>query len=91
MMLTKCIRDIEDLERAFTTFRLLRHERVERIVRYSRTLGQRKYAANRVQAFFRDTMMPLFLKSANKDSHSWMYDYRIDWEEHVSQITGALR
>lgn len=91
MMLTKCIRDIDDLELAFTTFRSLRHERVERIVRYSRTLGQRKYASNRVQAFFRDTMMPLFLKSANKDSHGWMYDYRIDWEERVLQNAGASR
>ncbi len=83
MMLAKCVRDIEHVERAFSRFQELRRDRVERIVQYSRSLGQRKHATNPIQVFFRDLMLPYFLKSANKHSHAWMYDYRIDWNEKV--------
>ncbi|XEC94312.1 FAD-dependent oxidoreductase [Paenibacillus tarimensis] len=83
MALALCLRDIRQVDRAFAKFQELRQERVERIVRYSRTLGQRKHATGPVQVFFRDLMLPLFLKSANKKSHDWMYDYRMDWEDKV--------
>jgi 2-polyprenyl-6-methoxyphenol hydroxylase-like FAD-dependent oxidoreductase len=83
MVLAKCLRDIDGADRAFARFQQLRKERVERIVRYSRTVGQRKYATNPVQVFFRDLMLPHFLKSAGKHSHAWMYNYRIDWNEKV--------
>lgn len=81
--LAQCIRDIDSIETAFAKFQQLRQSRVESIVRYSRRLGQRKHAANRVQVFFRDLLMPHFLKAANKQSHSWMYDYRVDWNEKI--------
>jgi len=84
MVLAKCMRDIDDAEKAFARFEALRRERVERIVKYSRSIGQRKHATNPVQVFFRDLMLPIFLKSANKHSNEWMYDYRIDWEEKVT-------
>lgn len=84
MVLAKCIRDIQGRERAFTEFQKLRQDRVERIVQYSRSIGNRKHATNPVQVFFRDLMLPLFLKSANKDSHRWMYDYHIEWSERVT-------
>ena len=91
LMLGKCLRDIGDVERAFNQFQSLRRERVERIIRYSRSLGQRKYATNPVQVFFRDLMMPTFLKSANKDSHSWMYDYRPQWDERLQTDRDGVR
>jgi 2-polyprenyl-6-methoxyphenol hydroxylase-like FAD-dependent oxidoreductase len=85
IVLAKCIRDIPDVELAFSEFQKLRRDRVERIVQYSRSIGQRKHATNPVQVFFRDLMMPIFLKSANKTSHKWMYDYKVDWNEKVAQ------
>ena len=84
MVLAKCVRDCEREEEAFAKFQALRRERVERIVRYSRSIGQRKHATGPVQVFFRDLMLPFFLKSANKHSNEWMYDYRIDWNEKVA-------
>lgn len=83
LVLAKCLRDIDDAERAFARFEALRRERVERIVKYSRSLGQRKHATHPVQVFFRDLMLPYFLKAANNHSNEWMYDYRIDWKEKV--------
>jgi 2-polyprenyl-6-methoxyphenol hydroxylase-like FAD-dependent oxidoreductase len=83
-VLAKCLRDIPDIERAYREFQELRRERVERIVQYSRSIGRRKHATNPVQVFFRDLMMPLFLKSASKDAQRWMYDYKITWNERIS-------
>ncbi|ALS29297.1 aromatic-ring hydroxylase (flavoprotein monooxygenase) signature protein [Paenibacillus sp. 32O-W] len=83
MALALCIRDIENTERAFSAFQRMRRERVERIVRYSRSIGQRKHATHPVQTFFRDLMLPLFLKSASKRSHDWMYGYRLDWNRKL--------
>jgi 2-polyprenyl-6-methoxyphenol hydroxylase-like FAD-dependent oxidoreductase len=84
IVLAKCIRDIPGMQQAFSEFQKLRRSRVERIVQYSRRIGQRKYATNPVQVFFRDLMLPLFLKSANKDSHGWMYDFKVDWSEKAA-------
>lgn len=84
IVLARCIRDIPDVQLAFSEFQKMRRDRVERIVQYSRSIGQRKHATNPVQVFFRDLMLPLFLKSANKDSHGWMYDYKVDWSEKAA-------
>ncbi|MFK7693021.1 FAD-dependent oxidoreductase [Paenibacillus sp. HJGM_3] len=83
LVLAQCLRDVPDVSRAFSEFQRLRHDRVERIVKYSRMIGRRKHATNPVQVFFRDLMLPLFLKSANKDTQGWLYDYQVDWSEKV--------
>jgi len=36
-----------------------------------------------VQVFFRDRMLPHFLKTKNKRSLAWLCDYAIDWQETV--------
>lgn len=84
MVLAKCVRDIPDLDEAFHRYRELRKERVERIVRYSRQLGSRKHATHPVQVFFRDLLLPFFLRQASKQSFAWLYDYHIDWKQTVS-------
>ncbi|MEF3306784.1 FAD-dependent oxidoreductase [Paenibacillus sp. GYB003] len=81
IVLAKCIRDIPNMQLAFAEFQHARRDRVERIVQYSRRIGQRKHATHPVQVFFRDLMMPLFLKSASKGSNRWMYDYKVDWND----------
>ncbi|CAJ1001233.1 FAD-dependent oxidoreductase [Brevibacillus aydinogluensis] len=84
LMLAKCVRDIGNLGEAFRHFELLRRERVEKIVKYSRSIGQRKHATNPVQVFFRDLMLPFFLKMASRQSLAWMYDYRVNWHDKVT-------
>lgn len=82
MALAKCVRDIPDLNEAFLQYKELRKERVERVVQYSRQIGNRKHATNPVQVFFRDLMLPIFLKQAGKQSNAWLYDYQIEWDDH---------
>jgi 2-polyprenyl-6-methoxyphenol hydroxylase-like FAD-dependent oxidoreductase len=84
LVLAKCIRDCGSLEQAFRQFELLRRARVEKVVRYSRSIGQRKHATNPVQVFFRDLMLPFFLKQAGRQSNAWLYDYRVDWRERLT-------
>ncbi len=87
-ILAKCLRDIPNRQQAFATYECLRRERVERIVQWARTLGDNKAAANPFQAWFRDLMLPFFLKfSANPSKLDWIYAYQLDWNQPVRRLT----
>ena len=80
MVLAKCVRDMPELGDAFTMYEQLRRERVEKIVQFSRERGQNKAVSNPVARWFRDLILPFFLKRlATADSMAWIYDYQIDW------------
>jgi len=85
IVLAKCLRDKEDHALAFVTYEHLRRARVERAVRYGRTLGQTKVMTNPIQLWFRDRLMPFFLdRFANPAALDWVYSYQVDWDEKVS-------
>ena len=85
IVLAKCLRDIRDTERAYTAYDRLRRERVEKVVAYSRRIGQSKAISNPVARWLRDQIMPLALKRfANSESHTWLYTYHVDWDEEVA-------
>ncbi len=85
LVLAKCLRDIPDIERAFAAYERLRRERVEKVVAYSRRIGQSKAISNPVARWVRDQIMPFALKRfANSESHAWLYTYHVDWDEEVA-------
>jgi FAD-dependent urate hydroxylase len=85
LVLAKCLRDIPDTERAFAAYERLRRERVEKVVAYSRRIGQSKALSNPVARWLRDQMMPFALKHfANADSHAELFTYHVDWDEEVA-------
>ena len=85
IVLAKCLRDIPDTERAFAAYERLRRERVEKVVEYSRRIGQSKAISNPVARWLRDQIMPFALKHfANAASHASLYTYRVDWDEKVA-------
>lgn len=87
VILAKCLRDCASLEAAFTTYVHLRRERVEAVVKWGRTFGGAKLMTNPIQVWFRDQMMPFFLKFATKpDALDWVYGYTIDWDETIAKI-----
>jgi FAD-dependent urate hydroxylase len=58
---------------------------VEKVVAYSRRIGQSKAISNPVARWIRDQIMPLALKRfANSESHAWLYTYHVDWDEEVA-------
>lgn len=83
-VLAKCLRDTATPEAAFAAYEGLRRARVERVVRYSKQVGNTKIAGP-VGSWFRDLFMPIGLKLfAGGAAHAWLYDHHIDWNERVS-------
>lgn len=83
IVLAKCLRDVPDTAAAFASFKRLRQERVERVVKYGKRSGDGK-AQGRFGAMIRDLVLPVIVRRmATSNSLSWMYDYRIDWTAPV--------
>jgi 2-polyprenyl-6-methoxyphenol hydroxylase-like FAD-dependent oxidoreductase len=84
--LARCLRDTEDATRAFRTYEVLRRERVERVVAYSRRTGSTKIAGP-VGRVLRDALMPLALKLYSSSSaHAWLYQHHIEWGAADAEI-----
>jgi 2-polyprenyl-6-methoxyphenol hydroxylase-like FAD-dependent oxidoreductase len=89
-ILAKSIRDETSLEDAFTTYEQLRRARVERMVAWARSLGGAKLITNPIRVYFRDLLLPIFLKrSANPTALDWIYAYDVEWETPVAMPASA--
>lgn len=76
-VLARVLREEKNLQSAFARYEGLRRERVERVVRWARRLGQPKAAGHPLQIWMRDLIMPLFLKAnANDKALDWVYSYQ---------------
>jgi FAD-dependent urate hydroxylase len=82
-VLARCLRDIPDLERAFSSYEAVRRPRVEKLVREARQTGKRKAAGNPVSRRIRDLMLPIFLRMGMRGLRE-VYRYRIEWEERAA-------
>jgi len=83
IVLAHCLRDIPDLQRAFTTFESQRRTRVERLVRAARRTGRRKAAASPLSRRLRDLLLPFFLASGVRSLRN-TYAYRVRWGDRVA-------
>lgn len=79
LVLARCLRDIADPPTAFAAFERFRRPRVEAIFRQARRNGSGK-APGHVSAWFRDRLLPLFLR-LGATAQSKSYAYRLTWEE----------
>ena len=83
-ILAKCLRDVPDLEQAFTTYEHLRRERTTKIYQMGVNGDLGKHKVKPLDVWFRDLTMPIFLKLfANPKASDWMYSYRVDWNTPV--------
>jgi 2-polyprenyl-6-methoxyphenol hydroxylase-like FAD-dependent oxidoreductase len=83
-ILAKALRNASQREQGFATYERLRRERVERMVEWARSLGGAKLITNPLQVWFRDFMLPFFLKrAANPTALDWIYAYNVDWEKEA--------
>ncbi|GCE28897.1 FAD-dependent oxidoreductase [Dictyobacter alpinus] len=81
-ILAKCLRDIPQLEQAFSTYEHLRRARTRKIYQAGQQGDSGKHATTPSQQFFRDLTTPIFLKLfANPKASDWMYSYRINWNQ----------
>lgn len=85
LILARCLRDVSDVQQAFTMYEQLRRPRVERVARMGRRGSQAKVAGPLLRRF-QGLVMPLALKLfIHPEKESWLYDYQIDLHEPVSQ------
>ena len=90
VVLAKCLRDVPDLEQAFGTFEHLRRERTAKMLGLGRRGDAGKFVTHPMQQWFRDLTTPIFLKLfANPKASSWIYSYRIDWDEPIRAFASA--
>jgi 2-polyprenyl-6-methoxyphenol hydroxylase-like FAD-dependent oxidoreductase len=90
VILAKCLRDLP-VERALERYEALRRDRVERVAAYGERSSAGK-AAGPVGRVLRDLALPFVLRYlAAPGRLAWMYDYRIDWNEHESSSASAPR
>ena len=79
MVLAQCLRDIPDPVCAFAAFERARRARVETIVKQSRRTGSTKAVSGPVAEWFRDCLLPLFLRIGTR-AQEQHYAYRLHWE-----------
>lgn len=90
IVLAQCVRDIPRLNDAFATYERLRRARAEKVVQFARKTGNNKAAANPISRWFRDLMLPFFLKRLdNSAALNWLYSYRVEWDAPVLEANGS--
>ncbi len=83
LVLAQCIRDVDDPSRVFEVFERARRPRVDAIARQARRNGSGKAVSGPVATFFRDRLLPFFLR-LGASAQSRDYGYRIDWNARVA-------
>lgn len=84
-VLAKWLRDIPDLEQAFTTYEQLRRERTTKMFDFGQRSDSGKFVTGAMRQWFRDLTTPIFLKLfANSKASDWIYSYQIDWDAPVA-------
>lgn len=83
LVIAQCLRDVPDTARALAAYDGIRRARVEAIVKQGRRTGSSKVASGPIAEWFRDRMLPLFLKLATK-AQGEAYAHRIEWDRRVA-------
>jgi len=84
--LATCLRDLPTYTDAFAAYQRLRQPRVEKVIRYARSIDSHKRAPkSRIGIALRDTVTPIFLRKAATDTrNAWLFDHPVDWDTHVT-------
>lgn len=81
IVLAKALRDQPNPNFAFESYHNRRKERVARVADQARRIGKQKSVSNPVKLWFRDLLMPVFLRFGT-NSMDWLFGYRVDWENN---------
>lgn len=87
-----CLRDVPDTAAALAVYEQRRRDRVERVVQHGAATSGDKASSGFGRLLVR-LLTPYFLKKAAKTGVgplSWMYDYRIGWDDEAQSATTSL-
>jgi 2-polyprenyl-6-methoxyphenol hydroxylase-like FAD-dependent oxidoreductase len=82
IVLAKCLRDLPTAALAFARYEAMRKPRAETLVAQARRTGSQKTPPSPLMAWFRDLLMPFFLKKGAADL-AWVYNYRVAWQTPI--------
>jgi len=83
LILAKALRDNTDVDEALTMYEALRRSRVERVARLARRANMTKVAGPILRSL-QDLLLPVVFKYVVRpEAETWLYQYRIDWDEQV--------
>ena len=83
LILAKALRDNVDVERAMTVYEAARRSRVEKVARLARRANMTKVAGPILRSL-QDLLLPMVFKYVVRpEAETWLYQYRIDWNEPV--------
>jgi len=77
VVLAQCLRDLPDIDSAFSAFESRRRARVEKIVK----TGARSSSTKSPGAFQQVMLRAIFKYAVTPKNTAWMYDHRLHWEE----------
>jgi len=84
IVLAKCLRDIDNTQKAFAKFQQLRKQRVEKMSKLAHNAGEGYFVTNPIKKMFRNTMIKLVLSSfIFKRMAKFFFGYKTDWEEKI--------
>jgi 2-polyprenyl-6-methoxyphenol hydroxylase-like FAD-dependent oxidoreductase len=84
IMMAKCLRDSADFQQALTVYEALRRPRVEKVAKLARRANQTKVAGPILRGF-QDLLLPVVFKYlVHPEAETWLYHYRIGWDEQGS-------
>jgi 2-polyprenyl-6-methoxyphenol hydroxylase-like FAD-dependent oxidoreductase len=87
-VLAACLRDYRSPDAAFSSFEVLRRERVEPIARQSRRTGKQKVPGGALARRIRDLVLPLFLRRSARQAQR-LYDWSFDWDSRTAGTAAA--
>jgi 2-polyprenyl-6-methoxyphenol hydroxylase-like FAD-dependent oxidoreductase len=74
--IVNCLKSENTSYEAFSRYQKLRQPRVEKIIRNTRKIGNRKSKPNKIATWFRDKMLGFFIKQTIKQM-DWVYGYKV--------------
>jgi len=83
MMLGKCIRDIDGIENAFSTYQKLRWKRVKKMNKMSRRNVDMFSTRNIMRRWFRNFFLSFLSTGLLKKQEMEIYGYKIDWDKKI--------
>jgi 2-polyprenyl-6-methoxyphenol hydroxylase-like FAD-dependent oxidoreductase len=82
VVLAKCLRDVRDIDAAFTLYERHRRARVERVVAQGKRNGDGK-TPGPVGRVVRDLILRLVFRRMSSDPMAWVHGLSLDWAEPV--------
>ena len=84
LTLAKCLRDIPNIQDAFTKYQSLRQPRVEKMISMARRQGEMFTVTSPIKKWFRNKILSFMMKRRSSSKmFDEIYGYKVKWDEKI--------